>query len=134
MAAEFSTGDAAVSRLVQANRGAIERFATLSELRIVPRGQWDAKGGAVRSTAAFDVRVAYTESVDPAAEKARLEKEIGGLARAIASKERQLADATFRSRAPEGIIKGLESTLAEQRVELEKLRKRLEDLGGERAA
>src|SRR5205807_4748532 len=34
--AAFSTSDARVGELIQANRGAIERFAVLSELRIVP--------------------------------------------------------------------------------------------------
>jgi valyl-tRNA synthetase len=129
VAAEFSTADVASRGLVEANRKAIERFAALSELRIVPREQFDAKTGAVRSTAAFDVRLAYSETVDATAEKARLNKEIEGLQKAIASKERQLGDETFRSRAPEKIIKGLEATLAEQRIELQKLQERLDQLG-----
>jgi valyl-tRNA synthetase len=128
IAAEFSTVDAAARDLMEKNLGAIARFAVLSELRIVPRQQSEAKTGAVRSTAVFDVRVAYSDTVDPAAEKARLKKESEGLQKAIASKERQLGDETFRSRAPEKIIKGLEATLAEQKMELEKLRRRLEDL------
>ena len=128
VSADFSTSDAATGGLVQANVGAIARFAFLSELRIVPRPQFDAKSGAVRSTATFDVRIAYSDAVDPAVEKARLTKEIEGLQKAIASKERQLGDETFRSRAPEKIIKGLEATLAEQRIELEKLQDRLSQL------
>jgi valyl-tRNA synthetase len=126
VAAEFSTVDASARDLVQANRAAIERLAVLSELRIVPREQFDTKTGAVRSTATFDVRLAYSDTVDATAEKARLKKEIEGLLKAIASKERQLGDDTFRSRAPEKIIKGLEATLAEQRIELQKLQERLE--------
>src|SRR6266481_5434329 len=128
VAAEFSTSDAGAGALIRENRGAIERFAVLSELRIVPRQQFDAKSGAVRSTAAFDVRIAYSDTVDVATEKTRLRKEIEGLQRAIASKERQLGDETFRSRAPEKIIKGLEATLAEQRIELRKLQDRLSQL------
>jgi valyl-tRNA synthetase len=128
IAAEFSTVDAAARDLIERNLGAIARFAVLSEFRIVSRQQSEAKTAALRSTALFDVRVAYSETVDPAGEKARLKKEIEGLQKAIASKERQLGDETFRSRAPEKIIKGLEATLAEQRMELEKLRKRLDDL------
>jgi valyl-tRNA synthetase len=129
VAAEFATMDASARELVEANRIAIERFGVLSELRIVPREQFDAKTGAVRSTATFDVRFAYSETVDAAAEKVRLRKEIEGLQKAIGSKERQLGDETFRSRAPEKIIKGLEATLAEQRVELRKLQERLDQLG-----
>jgi len=128
VAADFSTSDPGTSELVQANRGAIERFAVLTELRVVPRGQFDGKSGAVRSTAKSDVRIAYSDTMDPAAEKARLKKEIEGLQKAIASKERQLGDETFRSRAPEKIIKGLEATLAGQRIELQKLKERLAQL------
>ncbi len=82
----------------------------------------------MRSTATFDVRIAYSDTVDVAAEKTRLKKEIEGLQKAIASKERQLGDETFRSRAPEKIIKGLEATLAEQRIELQKLQDRLSQI------
>jgi valyl-tRNA synthetase len=126
--ADFSTSDARAGETIRANRGAIERFAVLSELRIVPRQQFDAKSGAVRSTAQFDVRIAYSDTVDVGAEKIRLKKEIEGLQKAITSKERQLGDETFRSRAPEKIIKGLEATLAEQRIELRKLQDRLSQI------
>jgi len=131
VAADFSTSDGRVSDLVQANRGAIVRFAVLTELRIVPGKQFDAKNGALRSTATFDVRIAYSDTVDAAAEKIRLKKEIEGLQKAIGSKEGQLGNETFRSRAPEKIIKGLEATLAEQSIELRKLRDRLSQLDGD---
>ncbi len=76
------------------------------------------------------MRIAYSDTVDVAAEKIRLKKETEGLQKAVASKERQLGDDTFRSRAPEKIIKGLEATLAEQRTELKKLQDRLSQLDG----
>jgi valyl-tRNA synthetase len=75
------------------------------------------------------VRIAYAETVDVTAEIARLKKEIVGLEKAISSKERQLADEIFRSKAPEKIIKGLEGTVAAQHVELQKLQNRLDQLG-----
>jgi valyl-tRNA synthetase len=87
-------------------------------------------GGAVRSTAEFDVRIAYSDVVDSEMEKARLGKEIDGLQKAISSKESQLSNETFRSRAPEKIIRGLEATLAEQRIELQKLLDRLRQIEG----
>src|SRR5213078_1219781 len=49
--ADFSTSDAGTGDLAQANRGAIERFAVLSELRFIPRQQLETKREAVRSTA-----------------------------------------------------------------------------------
>jgi valyl-tRNA synthetase len=127
--AEFSTNDAALGKLIKSNRGPVERFAVLSELRIVPREQFDSKSGAVRSTATFDVRMSHSETIDVGAEKTRLKKESEGLQKAIASKEAQLNNETFRSRAPEKIIKGLEATLAEQQIELKKLQDRLDQLG-----
>jgi valyl-tRNA synthetase len=96
-------------------------------LKISPAAMEQA-GGAVRSSSTFDVRIAYSDTVDVKAEKTRLTKETEGLQKAIASKEGQLGNETFRSRAPEKIIKGLEATLAEQRVELKKLQDRLAQL------
>jgi valyl-tRNA synthetase len=40
----------------------------------------------------------------------------------------RLEDETFRSRAPEHIVKGLETTLAERRAELEKVEERIAQL------
>jgi valyl-tRNA synthetase len=125
--AEFSSEDAETRSFVAANHDGILRLAILSELKISGERQ-PQSGGAVRSTSQFDVRIAYSEAVDVAAEKARLKKEIDGLQKAVASKEKQLADETFRSRAPEKIIRGLEATLAAQLVELEKNVERLGQL------
>ena len=67
--------------------------------------------------------------MDVTAERARLKKEIEGLQKAISSKEAQLGNETFRSRAPEKIIKQMEATLQEQRIELQKMEERLKQLG-----
>jgi valyl-tRNA synthetase len=100
----------------------------LSELN-VSSNRLAAAGGAIRSTSRFDVRIAYvTDMVDIAGEVVRLRKEIDGLEKAIGSKERQLDDQNFRSRAPEKIVLGMEATLAEQKLELQKLRSRLSQI------
>ena len=109
------------------NLDGILRLAILSDLSVSAE-RLPQEGGAVRSTSLFDVRIAYSDRVDVRAEKARLKKENEGLQKAIASKERQLGDETFRSRAPEKIIRGMEATLAEQRIELHKLQDRLSQL------
>jgi valyl-tRNA synthetase len=127
-AAEFSSVDEKMRCVIEANRDWIVRLAALSELKI-SAGHLPQAGGSVRSTAQFDVRIAFeADRVDVAGESARLHKEIEGLEKAIASKEKQLGDSTFRSRAPEKIVRAVEATLAEQRLELQKLRKRLEEL------
>jgi len=128
--AEFWSTAELIRNRVHVESDAITRLAVLSEVKISPTAL-EQTGGAVRSTAVFDVRIAYSDVVDVAAEKARLKKEIDGLQKAIASKEAQLGSDTFRSRAPEKIIKGLEATLAEQRIELRKLQDRLSQLDGD---
>jgi valyl-tRNA synthetase len=127
--AEFSSANAAIRETIAANLDGILRLALLTELTIT-----DAKlaqsGGGVRSTSLFDVRVPHVETVDVAAELTRLKKERERLTKDIGSKERQLGDETFRSRAPEKIIQGLEATLAERRIELAKTTERLTQLSG----
>ena len=128
LAAEFSSFDEGGRRMIEANREGIVRLAVLSELKIGAE-RLPQSGGAVRSTALFDVRISYVaETMDVAAEEARLRKQIEGLEKAIAAKEKQLGDEIFRSRAPEKVVRGLEATLAEQMTELRKLRSRLEEL------
>jgi valyl-tRNA synthetase len=128
VAAEFSCADVGARAVVEANRDGITRLAFLTELQVtgekLPEG-----GGGVRSTAAFDIRIPYAaETVDAAGEVARLKKESEGLEKAIASKEKQLGNETFRNRAPENIIKQMEETLAGQKVELGKVQERLRSL------
>jgi valyl-tRNA synthetase len=128
VAAEFSSSDERARRTIESSREGILRLASLSELKVNAE-RLPQSGGAVRSTALFDVRIAYVaETIDVEAEEARLRKQIEGLEKAIAAKEKQLADDTFRSRAPEKVVRGLEATLAEQTEELRKLRSRLEEL------
>jgi valyl-tRNA synthetase len=125
--AEFWSTAQLIRNRVQAESDAISRLAFLSALNISPHPLEQA-GGAMRSTAEFDVRIAYSDAVNLEAEKIRLKKEMEGLRKAVASKESQLGNETFRSRAPEKIIRGLEATLAEQRIELQKIVERLAQL------
>jgi valyl-tRNA synthetase len=127
MSAELYSFDGVTRDAMERSKDGIVRLASLSLLTISSKPLEQA-GGAVRSTAAFDVRIAYSDAVDGEAEKTRLKKEIEGLQKAISSKESQLGNETFRSRAPEKIIRGLEATLADQRIELQKLRERSTEL------
>jgi len=119
IAAELLGRDAAVRELVERNRDPILRLAFLSDLQLVSERL--GTGGVTRSTPRFDLRIPFDEIVDPQAEIARLQKDIERLRKDIASKEAQLGNETFRSKAPEGIVKGMESTLEERRGELRKL-------------
>jgi valyl-tRNA synthetase len=128
LAAEFSSEDSGVRRTITANLDGIQRLALLTELKVT-----DAKlpltGGGLRSTSLFDVRVPYlVETIDLAAELVRLKKEHDRLTKDIASKERQLGDQTFLKRAPEKIIRGLEASLEERRIEIKKIAERKSEL------
>jgi valyl-tRNA synthetase len=130
VAAEFASADAAVRELVAANREGIVRLGLLTEFSATD-GKLAEGGGGKRSTAQFDLRIPYVvETIDVGAELARIKKEIERLRKDIAGKEGQLGNETFRSRAPEKIIQGLEATLAERRVELGKFEERVRELGG----
>jgi valyl-tRNA synthetase len=106
-------------------------LATLSELK-VSASRFDSSGGATRSSAQFDLRIAYGDAIDVKAEVARLRKETDRLAKDLESKRTRLADDTFRSRAPAEVVRTLETTMAERQAEYQKLRDRLAQL--ERAA
>ena len=127
IAAEFSSETAGIRETIAANLEGILRLALLTELTIT-NTKLAQSGGGLRSTSLFDVRIPHIETLDVAAELVRLKKEQERLTRDIASKERQLGDETFRTRAPEKIIRGLEATLAERRVELIKTTERLSQL------
>jgi valyl-tRNA synthetase len=127
VAAELSLADEVTRASVESNRDGIVRLGMLTDLKITG-GRLARSGGAVRSSAKFDLRIEYTETVDAAAECAKITKELEGLRKAIGSKEKQLGDEKFRSRAPEKIIRGLEATLETQRIEMQKLTERFEQL------
>jgi valyl-tRNA synthetase len=102
-------------------------LATLSELAF-SSARLDPSGGAIRSSSQFDLRIAHGAGVDKDAELARLKKEVERLAKDIESKKNRLADDTFRQKAPAEIVRGIETTLAERRVEHQKLIERLAQL------
>src|SRR5271170_7623689 len=124
VAADFSTKDAAVRKLVDSNLEPLLRLANLAALNI-SAGHLDATGAAVRSTARFDLRIGYDDAVDKQVEVARLKKEIERLAKDIESKKARLADETFLSKAPAKIVEDLKATLAAREIEHQRLRDRL---------
>jgi len=130
VAAEFASADRKTRGVIEANLDAIQRLGLLTGLSVVA-GKLAEGDGGMRSTAEFDLRIPYVEeTIDVAAELARLKKEIEGLEKAIASKEKQLGNETFRSKAPEKIIREMEGMLAGQRVELGKMVARKVQLEG----
>ncbi len=127
IAADLSSTDPAIRKLVEQNLDPVLRLASLSALQI-SSGRLDSTGAALRSTAQFDLRIAYGESIDKQAEITRLKKEIERLAKDIEAKKARLADETFLSKAPQKIIDELKATLALRIIEHQKLLDRLAQL------
>jgi valyl-tRNA synthetase len=127
VAAEFYSQNERIRAVVATNIDGIQRLGLITELTI-SSSKLSQSGGGLRSTSLFDVRVPHVETVDVASELLRLKKEMERLTKDIASKERQLGDETFRSRAPEKIIQGLQATLEERRIELQKASERIKEL------
>jgi valyl-tRNA synthetase len=127
VAAELSIANPAARNLVEANLDPVVRLATLSELRL-SNSKLSAEGGAVRSTALFDLKIAYGDAVDREAESARLKKDIDRLEKDIKSKQSRLADGSFTSKAPAHVVENLRATMAERQLEFKKLQERLKEL------
>ncbi|HYL95749.1 MAG TPA: valine--tRNA ligase, partial [Terriglobales bacterium] len=107
-----------VRQMIEDNRGAVERLATVENLEFVDSSL--AKAGGVRTTSRFEVRVVYEQKIDKAAERARLQKELEGVEREMENKRRQLGNDAFLQKAPPHVVEGLRKRLAELEVLREK--------------
>ena len=110
---------------VEENSAMIERLARVSEIRFVDE---ISSGLSKHSTPDFDVAVVYERTIDVAAERARLMKEVAQLAKIIAPAERQLGNEGFLSKAPAHKVEGLKKQLTENRALLDKAQRDLDDL------
>jgi valyl-tRNA synthetase len=125
--ADLSVHALAAQDVVKKNLEAILRLATLSGLNI-SAGTLAPEGGVVRSTAQFDLRIAYGEVADKVAEIAKIKKEIERLEKDVASKQARLADQAFRGKAPPQVVGSMQRALVERQGELYKLRVRVKQL------
>jgi valyl-tRNA synthetase len=91
----------------------------LDHAAAVPAGDW----GFAR-VADTEVAVALP-AVDTAAERTRLEKELGEATAHADRLTKQLANETFRSKAPPHVIQGMETTLGETQERVKGLQERL---------
>jgi valyl-tRNA synthetase len=113
--------------LVQRNTAIVERLARVAEIRYVAEF---SEGLAKHSAVTFDVAVVYERTIDVAADRERLAKEIAKYEKGLASAERQLGNAGFLAKAPAQVVEGLKKQEAETRLLLEKARAALDGLPG----
>jgi valyl-tRNA synthetase len=125
--AQIAPASSSVRSIIENSLDTILRLANLSALSFA-NPPFDSTKGTIRSTRHFELFIAFDAAFDVQAEVARLRKELDRLTKDVASKQQRLEDQTFRSRAPEHIVKGLETTLAERQAEFGKLGERLAQL------
>ena len=117
--------DAHLKKLAGDNRDIVERLARVSELRAC---RPDFRGTVEAPLRSFDVAVVYERTIDVAAERERLTKDIARYEKGLAAAERQLGNEAFLKKAPAQVVEGLKKQEAETRLLLEKAREALKNL------
>ena len=120
--------DSATRAIVQQNSAMIERLGRVSEIRFIDE---ISAGLSKHHAAAFDVAVVYEKTIDVAAERERLTKDIAKYEKGLAAAERQLGNEGFLAKAPANVVEGLKKQEAETRLLLEKARSGLAALPNE---
>ena len=81
-----------------------------------------------RSSPWGDIAADYAPTIDVAAERERLARDIAKYEKGLAAAERQLGNEGFLAKAPAHVVEGLEKQAAETRTLLEKAREALSNL------
>ncbi|MGA8728758.1 MAG: valine--tRNA ligase [Terracidiphilus sp.] len=117
--------DSAHQHVVEQNSATVERLARVGEVRFVAE---ITPGLPKHSTPIFEVAVVYERTVDVAAERERLTKDITKCEKGLAAAERQLGNEGFLAKAPAHVVEGLKKQESETRMLLEKARAALNAL------
>jgi valyl-tRNA synthetase len=123
---EVFTSESPVQKLIDDNRGVIERLANLENVQFVPSPLTRLSGA--RSTARFDVHVVYEKKIDVAAERERLNKELEKMEKEIANGQRQLSNEQFLAKAPTNVIEGIRRRAEELKVLRDKALSKVKEL------
>jgi valyl-tRNA synthetase len=122
---QFNALSDSVRTIIENNADTIQRLANLEPFSFVSV-PLDPTKGLIYTGKDFELFIRY--AFDVTARAAQLRKEIDQLSKDIESKQRRLADETFRNRAPGHIVKGEESKLVERLTERTKLAEQLAQL------
>jgi valyl-tRNA synthetase len=116
-----------IRRLIEENRGAVERLGSVERMTFVESSL--AKIAGARSTARFDVHVVYEKKIDVATECERLRKELEKIEKELGNNHRQLANEQFLAKAPAKVAEGLRARAEELKVLREKIVAKMKELG-----
>jgi valyl-tRNA synthetase len=129
VAAELAPASHVSRGFLEKHSDALLRLGNLSAVTLAAEGRrLDPARGAIRSTAEFELLIAFDEAVDRGAEAAKVRKDLERLEKDIEAKTARLGDGSFREKAPAHVVSAMETTLAERKAEYEKLRGRLGQL------
>jgi len=120
--------DVGMQAIIKENCATVERLARVSEVRFVEQ---IADGLSKHSTFNFDVAVVYERTVDVAAERDRLRKDIAKYEKGLATAERQLDNESFLAKAPAQVVEGLKKQEMETKLLLDKAKAALGALPAE---
>jgi len=104
-------------RVIDENRMIIQRMARVGDVQLVEK---ISDGLPKHSSPNFDVAIKYERTIDVAAERERLTKDIAKFEKGLAAAERQLGNESFLAKAPPQVVEGLKKQEAETRHLLEK--------------
>ena len=124
---EVFAHEAEIRTMIEHNRGAVERLASVEKITFVEGSL--AKVAGARSTARFDVHVIYERKIDVATECERLKKELERLEKAIANGQRQLGNEQFLAKAPANVVENLRKQERELAVLKDKTAAKMQELG-----
>jgi valyl-tRNA synthetase len=116
-------------RIIEQNANIIKPLARLSSIEMDSTGLTGCAG--VRAGLDWTLDVTYEKTIDVAAERERLTKDIAKYEKGIAAAERQLGNEGFLAKAPGNVVEGLKKQEAETRLLLEKARAALKNLNEE---
>jgi valyl-tRNA synthetase len=119
--------EAEIRRLIEQNRGAVERLANVEKIEFVENSL--AKLSGARQTARFEVHVIYERKIDIAAERERLTKELEQVEKEYANGQRQLGNEQFLAKAPAKVVEGIRRRAQELEILREKAKSKLDELG-----
>jgi len=124
---EIFAHEPAIRTMIEQNRGAIQRLATVEKIAFVASSLSNLAGA--RSTARFDVHVVYERQIDVGAECERLRKELERLEKGVSSGQRQLSNEQFLAKAPQNVVENLRKQQQELAVLKDKTVSKLKELG-----
>jgi valyl-tRNA synthetase len=113
--------------LADANQDMLSRMARVTSVEFASE---PLSGSNARSTADFDVAIAYERQIDVPAERERLTKDLAKFEKGLTAAERQLNNEAFMAKAPAHIVEGLRKQSTETRILYDKTKAALDALGG----